>query len=204
MASVAHQRMTVQEFLQREALTRAKHEYLRGEVYAMAGASPAHNRISSNIHGELIMQLRGKPCHANTSDVMVRAGELLSYPDVSVVCPPVQREPSATEVVLNPKVLVEVLSPSTERYDRNVKLWHYEQLASIEEILLVQQEAALVEHYARGAEGGMLRTAFAGLNNTVLLASINCRLPLAQIYDGVEFPADPFPVPPELLPRVIG
>jgi Uma2 family endonuclease len=193
MASVARTLITLDEFLRLEAASSTKHEYYRGEVFAMAGGSPAHNRIASNIHGRLFQLLEGKLCLPNTSDVMVRANELYTYPDVSVVCPPIERQPGPIEVILNAKVLIEVLSPSTERYDRNVKLSHYERSPSVEEILLVQQDAAIVEHYAP-RPGGSTRTVIAGLEAEVVLASIDCRLSLAQIYQNVEFPADPFPL----------
>jgi Uma2 family endonuclease len=192
MASVPHQHISFEEFLRQEAVSPTKHEYYRGEVFAMAGGSVAHNRIASNIHWRLAQALEGKPCLPNNSDVMIQADGLNTYPDASVVCPPIERVPGAIEVVANPKVIIEVLSPTTESYDRNVKFNHYERTPSVEEILLVLQEAPLVEHFAL-RKGTSTRTAIAGLDASVTLASIDCRLLMSQIYENVEFPPNPFP-----------
>lgn len=192
MASVLKQRLTVQEFLAQEEVAQRKHEYYRGEVFAMAGASSAHSRIAFNILLRLGQQLDGKPCRVNISDVMVKADELLIYPDCSVVCPPIESLPGPIEVLLNPKVLVEVLSPSTEQYDRNFKLPAYGKVAGVTDILLVHQNAAIVERYVP-RDGELILTQTVGLSGVVELASIGCRLPMAQIYDGVDVPENPFP-----------
>lgn len=191
MASVAKRLISAIEFLQLEAASLSKHELYRGEIYVMAGASPAHNRISGNIYYRLRQQLEGRPCQPNNSDVMVKANELHTYPDVSVACPPIQREDAPIEVLLNPKVVIEVLSPSTERYERNVKLVEYERTPSIEEIWLVQQDVPLVEQYVRQGKG-TLRTAVTGLDGAAELQCLDVRLTMKQIYEGVEFPENPF------------
>jgi Uma2 family endonuclease len=196
MASVAKPLISASEFLQLEAAAPTKHQLYRGEIYAMAGASPAHNRIAGNIYYRLRQQLEGRPCQPNNSDVMVKANDLHTYPDVSVVCPPVEREDAPIEVLLNPQVIIEVLSPRTERYERNVKLVEYELTPSIAEIWLVQQDAPIVEHYVRQGKG-MFRTVVTGLEATAELQCIDVRMTMKQIYDGVEFPENPFP-------RVVG
>lgn len=192
MASLPDPIYTVQEYLAREAVAVGKSEFYQGRIYAMAGGSVAHNRIAGNIYFRLALQLDGKPCRPNTSDVLVNADSLYTYPDVSVVCPPIQREPGPIETLRNPIVIVEVLSSSTERYDRNVKLSHYQRIASVREILLVQQDAAVVEQYRREGSGWAFVMTH-GLEAEVKLDCIDCKLALSQIYADVEFPANPFP-----------
>lgn len=192
MSTARKLKCTVSEYLAREAASPEKHEYFRGEVFAMAGASPAHNRIASNIHWRLGQQLDGRECLPNLSDVLVNAASLYTYPDLSVVCPPIEREQGPIEVLLNPKVLIEVLSPSTERYDRNIKFSHYRQIASVQEILLVQQDAPAIEHYARQPDGVWALTTAEGMAATIELPCIGCQLALSHVYANVEFPPHPF------------
>lgn len=198
MSTAPKQHYTPDEFLKLEAAATEKHEYYRGEIFAMAGASPSHNRISGNIYWRVAQQLEGSPCLPNQSDVMVKveATGLHTYPDVSVVCPPVQRATAPIEVVLNPKVLIEVLSPSTELYDRNVKFRHYQQVESVEEILLVLQDEPVIEHYRRQSADVWELTTISGLESEVMLRSVECRLTFAQIYANVEFPPTQHPLPP--------
>jgi Uma2 family endonuclease len=109
------QRLSVQEYLERESFSDTKHDYLDGEVCAMPGGSVARNRVASNLMGELGRQLAGKSCMVNPPAVVIKAGRLYTHADVSVVCPPVERAPGPIEVVLNPRVIALVLSPATER-----------------------------------------------------------------------------------------
>ncbi len=198
---MAHLKYTEQEFLDREVLSREKHEFYRGEIFAMAGASPAHVRIGSNILGELYIQLRGKPCQPNSSDAMVKvqATGLITYPDVSVVCPPVERERGPLEVLLNPKILFEVLSPSTGNYDRSTKFRRYQQIPSVAEIVFVSQDVPAIEHYLRQADGTWQYTLAEGLEAEVVLPSIAGKLALRQVYDRVDFPP-PAPLPDPFAP----
>lgn len=190
MATVAKKLYTPEEFLALEAKSESKHEFYRGEIFAMSGATAAHNRIEANCLGRLFQLLEGKPCQANTSNVMVKvkATSLMTYPDVSVACAPFERETAPIEVLLNPKVLLEVLSPSTEIYDRNTKFRQYQLIPSVEELVLIRQDEAAVEHYRRQSDDVWAMTTHLGLDATLVLASIECRLPLAQIYANVEFP----------------
>lgn len=196
MSTAEERTYTVAEYLALEEAATQKHEFYRGKIYAMSGGSVAHNRVVSNIHFRLAQQLEGKPCLPNTADVMVNAQSLYTYPDVSVVCPPIEREPGRLEVIRNPRVLIEVLSSSTERHDRNLKFHQYQQMPSVQEILLVQQDAPIVEHYARANDGAWIMTSVNDLAGEVALSSIQCRLRLSQIYANVEFPVEPFKVVP--------
>ncbi len=175
--------------LERQAET--KSEYLRGEMFAMSGASREHNLIAANVNRELGQQLRERPCEVYQADmrVKVRVTGLYTYPDVTVVCGEPQFEDAEVDTLLNPTVLVEVLAPSTADYDRGGKATHYRSLPSLQEYVLISQDRALVEHYARQGPDQWLLTERYSLDDTLLLNSIHCRLPLAEIYLKVRFPA---------------
>lgn len=189
--------ITPAEYLQQEIASPEKHEYYRGEVFQMAGGSPNHNRITINLQSELYLRLKGKDCQVNNSDtrIKVSATGLYTYPDLSVSCKPVMREDDATETLLNPKIIVEVLSPSTEQYDRGTKVKHYRQIASVMEIVLVSQSEALIEHYVRKDDSAWTLITCSGLDTNLKLPSIACEVPLALIYANVEWPAVDEPEP---------
>jgi Uma2 family endonuclease len=187
---------TVEEYLEMEAVAQVKHEYLDGRIYAMTGGTFNHARLVGNIHGELRAQLRGRPCEAFMSDVMVRvdATGLHTYPDVSALCgkPQAERTRDGTGdlILLNPTVLIEVLSPSTESYDRGDKFLHYRQIPSLREYVLVSQEWMHVERFARPAEGAEWVYADArGPDGDMALPSIGCVLHLRDVYERVDVPA---------------
>ena len=153
----------------------------------MSGASFTHNFITGDIFGELRAQLRGRRCKAATSDMRVKVSKTGSYfyPDVVVFCGVPQAEDNQSDTLLNPTVIVEVLSPSTEARDRGEKFWHYQQLASLQEYILVSQDEVYVEHYFR--EGPhWLRTEFRELEDRMPLPSIECELSLRDIYNSVD------------------
>ena len=188
MASiVAKTYLTPEEYItfERKALT--KHEYLSGEIVAMSGASFAHNFITGDIFGELRTQLQGGKCKAVTSDMRVKVSETGSYfyPDVVVFCGEPQAEDNISDTLLNPTVIIEVLSPSTEARDRGEKFWHYQHLASLQEYVLVFQDRVRVEHHVR-AGNDWLRTEFRELEDIMLLASIECELCFRDIYSSVD------------------
>ena len=188
MSSIAARTyLTPEEYLAFERKATTKHEYLSGEIVAMSGASFAHNFITGDIFGELRSQLRNGRCKAATSDMRVKVSKTGSYfyPDVVVFCGEPQAEDSKSDTLLNPTVIVEVLSPSTEARDRGEKFWHYQQLASLQEYILVSQDEVYVEHYFR--EGPhWLRTEFRLLEDRMPLPSIECELSLRDIYNSVE------------------
>lgn len=180
-----------EEYLQRESVSQQRHEYFRGEVFAMPGGSRNHYQITSNLHGELYIRLRGKICRPCIPDMTlkVQATGLYTYPDSMVVCDPAQFEHGPIDALLNPKIIFEVLSPSTEQYDRGTKLKHYMQIPSVTEILLVSQTEPAIEHYIRQKNDQWLVSHYSGLDAVLTLPSISCELPFALIYANVEWPS---------------
>ena len=189
MSSAAVQTyLTPEEYLAWERKADIKHEYLRGEIIAMSGASYEHTLITMNISGELYIQLKGTACTVHTNDMRVRTSPETSYfyPDVVVVCDKPRFEDDTFDTLLNPIVLVEVLSPSTQAYDRGEKFKHYQQLTSLQEYILVSQDEVGVERYRRqGTE--WQPTEFRSLEDVLSLSSIDCELSLDDIYRRVEF-----------------
>ena len=195
MSSAAIQsHLTPEEYLALERKATIKSEYLGGQMYAMSGASRAHNLICLNIGGELRSQLKERACEVYTNDMRVKvsAAELYTYPDVLVVCDEPSFEDDSFDILLNPTAHFEVLSPSTEAYDRGAKFGYYRQLDSMQEYTLVSQDFIRVEHYLRQREQWIL-TEFNKPEDIVHLVSINCELPLREIYAKVEFPPNDAP-----------
>ena len=157
MVQAARQLFSFTEYLALEELSPVKHEFLGGHVWAMAGGSPDHAGIAANVVALLSAQLRGKPCRVYSSDlrVRVRATGLGTYPDITVICGHFEADPDDPKghTAANPKLVVEVLSPSTEAYDRGEKLEHYQTISSLQEIVLVAYDATEVKVYRRAASG---------------------------------------------------
>ena len=187
MATVAAQTyITPQEYLALERKAHCKSEYLDGHIIAMSGASFKHSLIISNISGELHLQFKGRGCSVHTNDMRVRPNPRDSYfyPDVVVVCGEPQFEDEAFDTLLNPIVIVEVLSPSTEAYDRGEKFRRYQQLASLKEYVLVSQDKVWVEHHRRHGAQWIL-SHYRSLEEVLPLTSIGCEVPLRDIYARV-------------------
>jgi Uma2 family endonuclease len=199
MTALAKQRLTPAEYLEIERAADHKSEFFAGEMFAMAGASPPHVLITSNVSGELHAQLKGRPCRVYSSDLRVRVSEtgLYTYPDVVVVCGEQQFDDEKGDTLLNPTLIVEVLSPTTEAYDRGDKFDHYRRLPSLREYLLIAQDRQRIERYVRQGEGpDWLLTAVN--QGAVSIPSVGCELRLADIYDKVELPeATSLRKPPE-------
>jgi Uma2 family endonuclease len=195
---VQHRRYTVEEYLELERQSEQKHEFRDGEIVAMAGASPAHVLIAANFLGEIREALKGKPCRAYGSDLKVASvsrGQI-TYPDGSIICGPSEFHPAAgvlRDVVTNPRVLIEVLSPSTEQYDRTMKFDLYREIASFEEYVLVAQQFPRVETYRRYPDGSWRFEPFVGIEASARLATVEVSVPLREIYAAVEFPPPPAP-----------
>ena len=192
MSSVAVQsHLTPEEYLALERKAMTKSEYLDGQMYAMSGASRVHNLICFNIGGEIRTQLKGRACEAYTNDMRVKvsAAGLYTYPDVLVVCDEPRFEDGNVDTLLNPTALFEILSPTTEAYDRGEKFGYYRQLDSLQEYTLVSQDCMRVEHYLRQREQWIL-TEHSCPDDVVHLDSINCDLPLREVYDKVKFPSN--------------
>lgn len=178
-----------EEYLRLERQAEFKSEYLNGEIFAMSGASRDHNLITGNIGAELNRQLKGKPCEAYMSDmrVKVRSNGLYTYPDVIVVCGEPKFEDQKVDTLLNPTLLFEVLSQSTERYDRIAKTSYYRTIDSLQEHLLVAQYEFRVEQYLRQPNGQWSQMQYTSPDEVVQLASIDCSVRLSDIYDKVVF-----------------
>ncbi len=182
---------TAEEYLAFERAAETKHEYLDGQIYAMAGASPPHNQICFNLAGELHPQLKGTLCYGLTSDQKIRTDpmDLFSYPDLIIVCGQPKFHDGHRDVILNPKVIVEVLSPTTEAYDRGEKFVRYRQLKSLSDYILVAQDRPSVEHYVRQkGKRPWLFTVETEMSAEIVIDSIKCKLKLADIYDRIVFP----------------
>lgn len=188
MAAIPEKRWTAEEYLAFERASDEKHEFLDGEVYLMPRANRAHNLITVNTSTTLHVALRQTPYEVYASQMRVKApgtkGGYL-YPDVMVVCGEVQLEDKYLDTLLNPTVIVEVLSSSTESFDRGTKFQHYRVMDSLQEYLLIAQDAAHIEHYARRADGQWLLSDAKGLEAVVELRSVGCRLALADVYNRV-------------------
>jgi Uma2 family endonuclease len=186
-------RHTIDEYLRIERDSIDKHEFHDGEILAMSGGSVVHSLISSNVIQTLGNRLKGRKCRAYDSNLRVRTGELSRYvyPDATVICGPPQIDPadSKGETVMNPRVIVEVLSPSTEGYDRGDKFEGYRQTPSLEEYVLVSQNIPRIEVFSRRPDGSWLFTPDAGLEAAAKLLCLELELPLADVYADVEFPS---------------
>jgi Uma2 family endonuclease len=168
-----------------ETKSEAKHEWLEGSIYAMAGGTPEHGGLAGAVLGILMRELVGKPCRAFPSDVRVRvqATGLGTYPDVFVVCGKLETDPDDVNSVINPKVIAEVLSPSTEAYDRGQKFAHYKQILSLEHYVLVSSETKLIEWFTRGtAEPGVWLHRAATFGESVELTALGCSLKVDEVY----------------------
>lgn len=181
-------RYSPREYLALERAADHKSEYVNGEIYAVAGATRAHNLLSLNIGAELRARLRGRPGEVSVTDMCVKVSEtgLYTYPDVAAVCEAPRFEDARADTLLNPSTLVEVLSDSTERYDRGEKFAHYRRLESLREYVLVSQHRMRVEFYVRQGEHWLL-TEFTEPATEVPLASLGCAVVLRDLYERVTF-----------------
>lgn len=182
-------RLSPQEYLAAERAGQQKHEYFQGETFAMAAASFAHVTIASNIVVALGSQLKERLCQVFSSDLRVKVSRtgLYSYPDAGVVCEDPEFDDEHNNTLLNPRVLVEVLSPSTENYDRGKRFTHYRRLESLSDYLLVAQDQPRIEQFVRQPTGDWLLHDVDEPSGAVRLASIGCQLPLADVYAKADF-----------------
>jgi Uma2 family endonuclease len=181
---------TVEEYLVFEAGTPEKHEYFNGEIFAMAGAKMDHDRILTNMIVHLGHKLRGGGCQTFTGDfrVFVEANELFTYPDLSIVCgKPLTRDDDEMHL-MNPTVLIEVLSPSTKDYDRGDKFRLYQELPSLQEYILVDSKSVLLEQFVKNAAGDWIARRHSRLTDVVRMETTGAELALEEIYEGTQFP----------------
>ncbi len=192
MSSIAARtHLTPEEYIAAERKATLKSEYLSGEIVAMSGASDTHNLITMNTSTALYNQLVERGCRVYASDMRVgiSAGVSYFYPDIAVTCDKPRFEDDVFDTLINPQVIIEVLSDSTAGYDRGEKFIRYRQLESLQEYILISQDQVLVEHYLRQGERWIL-SEFSVLEDVPPLTSIKAELPLHQIYRFVEFETD--------------
>jgi Uma2 family endonuclease len=190
MATAALNHYTPEEYLALERNAEFKSEYLDGRIVAMTGATIAHVTITGNVNGELRQRLRGGPCRAVANEMRVQVGERRRYvyPDVVAFCGEPRFMDGTLDTLLNPALVVEVLSPSTEAYDRGEKFLHYRGIESLQEYVLVAQDRVLVERFVRAGEFWTLST-LRDLDAPLELTSVGCEIPLREIYENVALPA---------------
>ena len=188
--------ITPEDYLKNERLEAQRHEYYHGEVSAMPGGTESHSLIGSNLGRVLGNLLLNTPCVVYNSDmrVKVEVTGLYTYPDVSVVCGGTHFDDDRRDTLLNPLVIVEVLSPSTERYDRGTKFHQYQKISSLQEYILISQEDFRVECFTRLPTGEWLLSSSSGLDATFHLSSLDLDIPLRDLYHKVEL-SPPSPPP---------
>jgi Uma2 family endonuclease len=190
----AKHRHSVEEYLRLERDALDKHEFHDGEILAMSGGTVRHSLISANVSREIGNRLKGKACRNYDSNLRVRpAPNRYLYPDNTVICGPVEYDPADPygETITNPKVIVEVLSPSTEKYDRTTKFDLYRKIASLEEYVLIYQSEPRIEIFARKPDGTWSIDVAAGMSAVAKLRSIHVDLPLTDAYSNIDFEPPP-------------
>ncbi len=184
---------TPEEYLELEIAAEYKSQYIAGEIFAMAGAHPIHVKITNNILAALHQRFRGRPGDVFNSDMRVRSasGEMYTYPDVSALCGEPQFEGNKDDPpsLLNPQVIVEVLSRSTQDFDRGDKFARYRKIGTLTDYLPVSTDGPRVEQHVRLPSGIWTREERSDLGDFVHLASLDCELPLSEIYERIVFPA---------------
>jgi len=190
MSSQPTSYLTPEEYLALERQAEYKNEYVDGEVVAMTGASRKHNLIVFNIAREISQQLKGRPCEGYSGDMRVRipSTRLYTYPDVVIVCGEPQFEDDYVDTLLNPTVIIEVLSESTELYDRGKKFGFYRTIPSLAEYLLIAQDEQRIEQYTKQQDGRWLLSEYRSTDDVAEMASIQCELALKEVYDKVVLP----------------
>lgn len=191
MTSPAHRiHYTLADYLALEASSNVKHEYLDGQIYGMAGGTPEHAALAAAVIGILFAQLRGGRCRAHDADLRVRVPEtgLSTYPDVTVVCGPRETDPDDPNAVVNPMLIVEVLSRSTEDYDRGDKFEHYKRIPTLQQYVLVSHREREIEVWTRDAAAGWTRSVVRD-DGRATLSSIGAELGVRELYDAASEPS---------------
>ena len=191
MATESKPFLTPEQYLEQERKAEYKSEYLSGEVFAMSGASRYHGRIVANVIAELNTRLRSRPCNVYGSDLRVHipATSLYTYPDLVVTCGKEEFLDEQFDTLLNPLLIVEVLSPSTADYDRGGKFFHYRSIPCFSEYLTIAQDRVLVEHWIRQSDHSWLFADHARADEAIVLKSLDIEVIVGALYEKVEFPA---------------
>lgn len=181
-------RLSVEEYLAIESNAETKSEFFDGQIFAMAGASRIHNEVKENLCIELGSRLKGSTCRTYSSDqrVCVKRTGLRTYPDLIVVCGKPEMDDIDPNAILNPRVIIEILSPATADYDRGAKFGHYQQIPSLQEVLFVSPDRMQIEHYTRGQDDIWNLTTLDDPTAALTLASVSASVPIADIYRDVE------------------
>ncbi len=180
--------ITPEEYLELEEKAEFKSEYFNGEIFAMAGATPRHTLITSNVSRELGNQLAGRRCAVLSTDLRVKVSQtgMYTYADVAILCDKPKLDEKNNYTLLNPQLIVEVLSDSTKNYDRGEKFEHYRSIDSFTDYLLISQDKFHVEYFAKQPDGSWLLREFNHLEDTIRIASLNCEITLTNIYENYD------------------
>jgi len=176
--------LSQEEYLENERLATEKHEYFQGEVFAMSGASRFHNRLFKNTYGEIYTHLKGKKCTPYGSDIRVNVAKntLFTYPDITIVCEKEEYLDDKFDTLLNPKVIIEILSPSTREYDRGSKFKLYRDIESLQEYILIDSESVNIERFYKNEVGVWCLSECKTLLDSLLISSIEFEITLEEIY----------------------
>ena len=188
MSTQPIRKWTQEEYLAFERNSQEKHEFYRGEIFAMAGATRAHGRITSNVGAQLNYQFRNRLCEEFIADMRVKVlpSGLFTYPDIVATCASPQFEDDHVDTLVNPQVIFEVLSKSTELYDRGKKFELYRKIETLIDYILISQDRIAVEHFTRGEDETWVLRSYHELTDVLELETIDCRLPVEEIYLKVE------------------
>ena len=180
---------TAEEYLALEIESETRSEFRNGEIVAMTGGTPAHNQLAGALHALVWLQLRKKPYTAFVTDqrLWLPAVNLYTYPDLMVVADPVELKPERKDTVMNAVLIAEILSSSTEAYDRQAKFEHYRTMETFTEYVLIDQYRPHVEHYERQSENQWLFTEYNGLDGSFTLSSVDVEIAIADLYEAIEF-----------------
>ena len=183
--------VSLAEYEANERIAEFKSEYFRGEIFAMTGGTPTHSLIAANFIGEARQLLKDRACSVFTADLRIKLepSGLYTYPDASIVCGELQFAPNISDTVTNPIVIVEVLSDSTEKFDRGRKASYYRQMSSLRELLLIELDRPHIERFIRQPNGYWLLSETSSIDKALSLESVAISIPLAEIYRGVTFEA---------------
>lgn len=186
-------RYTAAEYFELENTADSRHEFVDGQILAMAGGTDAHAQIAANLFLAIGRRLEGKPCSMRTSDMRIKYGHRVNYgyADALVICGKPEFDSRDQNTLLNPKAIIEVLSDSTETFDRGNKSVMYREIESLGDYVLVSQNEPAVEVISRQDDGTWLIHSYRGLNAEAKLISLNLKIPLREVFSGVDFPPEP-------------
>ena len=178
-----------EQYLEMERASETKHEYYKGEVFAMSGASLPHNFVSHNVYGSLIIFLKGKNCKPFGSDLRIHIPEnsLYTYPDISIICGKPETTDSFRDSIINPSVIIEILSKSTKDYDRGTKFTLYRSIKTLKEYILIDSTSVSVEIFTKQEDNSWNLTEFKQLSDSFRITTINLALHLKDVYEDVSF-----------------